>query len=230
LSGHQEDPQGISQALKIGLTIVGDDVAGDQPQTGQGTPAAGSSTPTDPSILERIGSAAEVVVFAPLGFALEARSLMPRLAERGRNHIAMAKMMGEFAVRKGADDLKAGLGRDPLSVVLRSVGLADRRGDGPGPSPDNSRREGGSAASGAASGSPVPRVSPAAQAAAAGIDAGSLGIPGYDLLSASQVVPRLDGLSVKELDLVQRYEAGTRGRKTILAKIAQLRADDPPAS
>ena len=35
-----------------------------------------------------------------------------------------------------------------------------------------------------------------------------LAIPDYDSLSASQVVPRLAGLSPAELDAVQRYEAG----------------------
>ena len=52
----------------------------------------------------------------------------------------------------------------------------------------------------------------------------SLAIPDYDNLSASQVVPRLGGLSDGELDAVRRYEAAERGRKTILNKIAQLRS------
>jgi hypothetical protein len=51
---------------------------------------------------------------------------------------------------------------------------------------------------------------------------------GYDLLSASQVVPRLESLTIAELDLVARYEAGTRGRKTILAKVAQLQSPSSP--
>ena len=51
----------------------------------------------------------------------------------------------------------------------------------------------------------------------------SLGITDYDALSASQVVPRLDGpRRPTELDAVRRYEAANRGRKTILSKIAQL--------
>jgi hypothetical protein len=35
-------------------------------------------------------------------------------------------------------------------------------------------------------------------------------------------VNRLAGLSAPELAAVQRYEAATRGRKTILSKVAQL--------
>ena len=45
-----------------------------------------------------------------------------------------------------------------------------------------------------------------------------------DALSASQVVPRLESLSSEELEAVREYESGTRGRKTILTKIAQLQA------
>ncbi len=50
----------------------------------------------------------------------------------------------------------------------------------------------------------------------------ALPIPGYDELSASQVVERLEGLDRESLDAVRRYESEHRGRNTILGKIAQL--------
>jgi hypothetical protein len=53
----------------------------------------------------------------------------------------------------------------------------------------------------------------------------SLAIPGYDTLAASQVVQRLSSLRPDELDAVRRYEIATRGRRTILHRIAQLAAD-----
>jgi hypothetical protein len=49
-----------------------------------------------------------------------------------------------------------------------------------------------------------------------------LPIPGYDALSASQVVERLAGLAPDELDAVHAYEATHRQRRTILGKIEQL--------
>jgi hypothetical protein len=49
-----------------------------------------------------------------------------------------------------------------------------------------------------------------------------LAIPGYDALSASQVVERLAGLSGDELAAVRDYEAGHRRRRTVLGKIEQL--------
>ena len=51
-----------------------------------------------------------------------------------------------------------------------------------------------------------------------------LAIPGYDALSASQVVERLAGLSGEELAAVRQYETGHRRRRTILGKIEQLSA------
>jgi hypothetical protein len=54
--------------------------------------------------------------------------------------------------------------------------------------------------------------------------ASALAIPGYDALSASQVVQRLAGLAPDELEAVRTYEAATRGRRTILNRIAQLQA------
>jgi len=52
----------------------------------------------------------------------------------------------------------------------------------------------------------------------------ALPIPGYDALSASQVVERLAGLSPDELDAVRSYEGAHRNRRTILGKIDQISA------
>jgi hypothetical protein len=52
----------------------------------------------------------------------------------------------------------------------------------------------------------------------------TLAIPDYDSLSASQVMPRLSSLSPEELEAVRFYEEEHRGRKTILNKVAQIRA------
>ena len=49
-----------------------------------------------------------------------------------------------------------------------------------------------------------------------------LAIPGYEALSASQVVRRLDGLGRAELEAIYEYEASTRRRRTILHRTRQL--------
>ena len=61
-----------------------------------------------------------------------------------------------------------------------------------------------------------------APAEPAGPAVDDLAIPDYDSLSASQVVPRLEGLMPAELEAVRSYETANRGRKTILNKVAQL--------
>lgn len=58
--------------------------------------------------------------------------------------------------------------------------------------------------------------------AAARPDPSALAIPGYDSLSASQVVQRLAGLSQEELTAVGAYEQAHRGRRTILNRVSQL--------
>ena len=63
-----------------------------------------------------------------------------------------------------------------------------------------------------------------ASAAVAAPSEARLAIPGYDALSASQVVERLAGLSGEELAAVRHYETGHRRRRTILGKIEQLSA------
>ncbi len=54
--------------------------------------------------------------------------------------------------------------------------------------------------------------------------ANALAIPGYDALSASQVVERLAGLDPEELSAIREYESAHRRRRTILGKIDQLAA------
>src|SRR5438067_13380891 len=47
----------------------------------------------------------DLFVFAPLGFLAESATLVPRLAESGRQHldsrVRLARMVGQFAVQEG---------------------------------------------------------------------------------------------------------------------------------
>jgi hypothetical protein len=51
----------------------------------------------------------------------------------------------------------------------------------------------------------------------------ALPIPSYDQLAASQVMARLAGLDAADLDRIEAYEQAHRARRTILARISQLR-------
>jgi hypothetical protein len=127
----------------------------------------------------------------------------------------MARFIGQFAVKQGRVEvekrLKAYTDRpappppspapEPVAVTLPVTVVAEPAGD---PSSSFAAAE--------------PRPEPAADH----LEADDLAIPGYDALSASQVVQRLAGLSPAELEQVRRYEAAARGRKTVLTKISQL--------
>ena len=148
----------------------------------------------------------DLLVYAPLGLLLEARDLVPKLADKGRQRmggqVTVARMIGELAVRQG---------QRRAETVLRR--LRDQRpGDG---SPE--------AASPPTNGHRATTPPPPPAAGEPTPDAAGLAIPGYDTLSASQVLPRLEGLSPEELDAIRAYELATRRRKTVLTRIDQLR-------
>jgi hypothetical protein len=158
------------------------------------TPAThGGAGPTDTASRGLLGRLADVCVLAPIGFACEARQLVPELAERGRTELR--------------DRTRSA--RDEIESALRGLGLMPEASTDEVLSPADTP--------------PVFTEPPAPPSPVAdGIDPDALAIPGYDSLSASQVVPRLAGLSQDELELVRRYESARRGRKTILSRIVQL--------
>ena len=166
--------------------------------------ADGDRTPVDQAL--------DVLVYAPLGLVLEARSLLPKLATRGRQEIVMAKMVGQFAVKQGQKGAGKALTRAQAqaSTLLADLGLtppaADREStSGPRAVPD-----------------PEPIVTPARAQSGAG--AAELAIADYDSLAASQVIPRLAALSPDELEAVRAYESEHRSRRTVLTKISQLQS------
>lgn len=183
-----------------------------------------------------IDNVVELALYAPLGLALTARDHLPDLIARGRQQVTsqvmLARMMGQFAVKEGEKDLRQRV--EGLSKTLSDLGIL------PEPNPPAAAPAPASAPAPGTVPTPPPEVevdltsangstngSGGAKAPAADAPARSraeLSIPGYDTLSASQVVQRLGGLSADELEDVRDYEAGTRGRRTILSKIAQLQS------
>jgi hypothetical protein len=171
----------------------------------------------------------ELGLYAPLGLALAARDSLPDLITRGRQQVAsqvnLARMMGQYAVREGEKDLRKRL--EDVTATLSGLGLIPEPNPRPGSSatasatvptpPHEAIVDVDAPAAGSTNGKASP--SPASPPTRSRAD---LAIPGYDTLSASQVVQRLAGLAADELEAVRDYESGTRGRRTILSKIAQL--------
>jgi hypothetical protein len=191
-----------------------------------------------------VDSLVDLVFYAPLGLVFLAREELPKLAARGRDQFRtqsdLARMVGQLAVAQGR--------RKVDSVVDRLAGRSDEPAPHPpGVAPFRSRREPEPPGRPVAvrdlsaderlpvpTGEVVPDV-PAtndvevapevAPAPAPSLpSAADLPIPGYDSLSASQVVQRLAGLSAEELEAVRAYEQAGRARKTVLLRVAQLRA------
>lgn len=177
-----------------------------------------------------VEQAADLFVYAPIGLFFEGPSLLPKLAEKGRVHTRNARLFGQFAVRHGEAEVRRRVGdlEEQAAGLLRLFGLVD---DPPAESPpatgaslptlptDAADAVGGADAPDA--GVTVPTVAGNGHAPPSPFVA-DLAITDYDSLSASQVVTRLEGLTVEELEAVRAYETAHRGRKTILNKVAQL--------
>ena len=162
-------------------------------------------------------TALDMLVYAPVGLALEAKELLPKLAERGRNQVVLARLGARFAVQKAEAEAEKFLAR---------LQADDREGTAAEPSVSaEAASEPGTKS--AAKLATKPGAKPSTKRQPAGTKVGRAAapaIPGYDTLSASQVVPRLDALRPRELEAVRQHEAAHRGRRTILSRIAQLQS------
>ena len=162
----------------------------------------------------------DLAVYAPLGLIVSVTEELPALVEKGRQRATLAKMMGEFAApqiqTEAAKILRGVLDRIMPPGPPAAPPRPDRRESAVRPTSNNGAAgpRGAARANGSRPAVVSNPVDPAASAA--------LAIPGYDSLSAMQVVQRLPGLSPDELDAVRAYEAAHRGRKTILNRADQL--------
>lgn len=174
-----------------------------------------------------VEQALDLFLYAPLGLALSIRDELPKLVERGRSQVngqvQMARMMGQFATQAGQKEAekyirqateRAGevveemLGaRRESPRAATTVESKPTRTQG---ASDAERIVAGNGKSDLLAGPDVP-------------DVDALAIPGYDTLSASQVVQRLAGLATDELEAVEVYERSNRNRRTILNRVDQLR-------
>lgn len=180
-----------------------------------------------------IDHAVEVLVYLPVGFVLELPAQLPKFIDRGRREFELVKVLGRHRLTEGIVDAEGGIVRlqHQAMQTLRAMGLlppADDAADEGQPSTTRFDRDVTSADAPPPEQARValePSSEPPADPPAPRVDVTTLAIPDYDSLSASQVIPRLEGLTRDELEAVRRYEAGGRGRKTILNRVAQLQGD-----
>jgi hypothetical protein len=220
-------------------------MAPDEPQP----EAARETEPTEPSLGDVVARARDIVLYAPIALVLDAPQLLPELAEQGKQHVRNAQALGPHAWRRIQNRLvsTAGTVGGTAGDILRQLGLvpsppstepapgAGRAGGpaarAPGSAPSAPSANGaGTDDAGRSTRRRSSAVGPTGAegdgedgaAAPASPPVDSLAIPDYDSLSALQVVDRLPGLTVAELEAVRAYESAHRGRKTILNKAAQL--------
>jgi hypothetical protein len=155
----------------------------------------------------------EVLVYAPIGLALTLKDDLHGVVDRGRRtvvpQVEVARFMGRLAVAQAQ--------RAAADLVDEAIGLIVNQPPPTAPGPMAADDPGAPGAGGNGS---------AAAATASAPPEDQLAIPGYDSLSAAQVVQRLGGLGAGELDAVRQYEEAHRGRRTILCKIEQLQAGE----
>jgi hypothetical protein len=171
----------------------------------------GEAVGQEPTALQR---ALELLVFAPVGVAVTLAEDLPGLIGKGRERfesdISNARVVGQFVVRHGQRQLVARAGK----LLHR-----ERSDDVPDPShtpPSTAGAPTTPTAATTASASTKPVADPADGAIVEGA------LAGYDTLSASQVVRRLESLGPDELRALHRHEASHRNRRTILNRAHQI--------
>ena len=190
---------------------------------------------------DRIAHTLEVLVYAPIGVGLYLKDMGPTFVNmfvaRGRAEVdrrqaqvqqrtTTARSIGQVATAFGVPmvrqrvEREVDTARQRAQTLLGSIAGSDSTNGAPAARPEQS----------APSPAPTPASEQPPEAAAPPADSNGshpepdLPIPGYNSLSASQVVQRLAGLSASELEAVRAYEASNRKRRTILGKIDQISA------
>jgi hypothetical protein len=154
----------------------------------------------------------DLLVYAPLGLAMELSARFPDYAARGRStveaQVGTARFIGEFAVQQATRQFRQWADRNHGSQS-EATGSGDSSATTAAPPVHEPV--------------PTPADGPAEEAGiATAVTSEELPLADYDSLAAAQILPRLVGLTTEELDAVRRYELAHRARKTVLGKIEQL--------
>ncbi|MDE0067879.1 MAG: hypothetical protein OXN44_13535 [Acidimicrobiaceae bacterium] len=149
------------------------------------------------------GQLLDLLVYAPIGLLLEARDLIPKLADRGRGQVALTQLAGKVAGNRGRADT-AQLFRQLLEAAGAAVDLItpDRHED-PDELDDPDEPED---------------------------DDPGLPIENYNAFSAPQLLEKLEALDQRQLDTILAYEQAHRDRQTVTNRIKQLSARSAPPS
>ena len=143
----------------------------------------------------------DLLVYAPIGLLLEAKDLIPKLADRGRGQVALTQLAGKVA---------NSVRRDQTTPLFRQVFEAAGAAVGAVTTSDHELAD-----------EPDDHDDHVAQGEA-GEDAASLPIKEYNSFSAPQLLAKLETLEEVQLDEILAYEKTHRNRQTVTNRIKQL--------
>lgn len=143
----------------------------------------------------------DLLVYAPVGLALEAVDNLPKYVERGKSQVTIGRFLARTVAKKGSSTIES-LGERFVNEASQVV--VDLFGIDLTPDADTD----------------APVVHPTEPAQSADSD---LPIGEYDSQAAAQIVKLLSQLTSEERDQIEAHEVANRNRVTILRKITQLR-------
>ncbi len=171
----------------------------------------------------------DVLVYAPLGLALEAKELIPQLAERGRGQVALMRLAQKVAAQRAAagDEGQAGGAEQVRSAVLEALDTlcAWLGGEGSTDAEPGTDAEAG--------GDAVPDGEPehaaestetaeASEAASTETEQAELPYAAYDDQTAREIIADLGMRGPAKLRQILAYEQQNRARSTVLNRVARL--------
>ncbi len=150
----------------------------------------------------------DMFIYAPIGMLYEYPDVLPQLIKKGKSQVKIAKVMGEFALRKGQ--------ADPAAFATES--FASAGGAIAKLITEFSDMFMGTELSQQAT---APTSQKVAQVAIAEPST-HLPIANYDQLTAREIIGLLGDITPAQRARVRAHETANRARKTVLSKLEQL--------
>ena len=187
----------------------------------------------------------DLFVYAPVGLLYEYEEIIPKLVDRGKSQVQLARVLGKLALNRGG-------GQEAMTMLATAVATSLAKqvteiGAAIGLAPPGSPRPAGGAPVDVepVPAPPPPPPAPPPQALSPDADAGSDGdgpggdhgdagadgaeeddrplpIAGYDDLNAKEIIGLLDDLEPSQLARIRSHEEANRARKTVLGKLDRL--------
>ena len=154
----------------------------------------------------------DMFIYAPIGMLYEYPDVLPQLIKKGKSQVQIAKVIGEFALRKGQEDPTAFATESFASaggaIAKLITELSDMFTGAAASEPQTSQR---------------PQTKPPElESASSATPAEHLPIANYDSLTAREIVGLLGEITPAQRARVRAHETANRARKTVLSKLDQL--------